>query len=49
VPELFLVAGATVHVEKLSEDFMTLVTVCRAANFYGDAATDFLLPLAAFC
>jgi hypothetical protein len=47
--ELFLVAGATVHVEKLSANFITLAAVCHAANFCGTAATDFLLPLAAFC
>jgi hypothetical protein len=47
--ELFLVTRATVHVEKLSADFMMLADMCHAANFCGDAATDFLLPLAAFC
>jgi hypothetical protein len=47
--ELFLVSGATVHVEKLSADFITLAAVCHAANFCGNAATDFLLLLAAVC
>jgi len=47
--ELFLVAHATVHVEKLSADFMMLAGMRRAANFCGDAATDFLLRIAAFC
>jgi len=28
---------------------MMLADMCHAANFCGDAATDFLLPLAAFC
>jgi len=45
----FLVAHATVHVEKLSAYFMTLAGIVVQQIFCGNAATDLLLPFAAFC